>query len=242
MTFESPPIPSGQQPQEFDTFASNYDDTLNRGLALTGERKEYYAAGRIKWLQSRLKKLGIASPQSCLDFGCGTGTSAPLLLATLGLEKYCGFDPSANSIEQAKCFHASPKARFTCDLSSMPARSIDLAFCNGVFHHIAPAERPAAFYRIAESLKPGGVFAFWENNPWNPMVHFMMSRVEFDRDALMLWPSAATKQALQAGLHRLNRSFMFIFPSALAFARRLEPALSSLPLGGQYLLLFQKDA
>jgi len=45
---------------------------------------------------------------------------------------------------------------------------MDLAYCNGVFHHIAPDARPEALAMIRDALKPGGLFAFWENNAWNP--------------------------------------------------------------------------
>jgi SAM-dependent methyltransferase len=49
-----------------------------------------------------------------------------------------------------------------------PAGQADLAFCNGVFHHIPLEERAEAVAYVYRSLRPGGLFAFWENNPVEP--------------------------------------------------------------------------
>jgi len=228
--------------QEFDTFASKYDEALNKGLSLTGEKKEYYAQNRVNWLEYRLRRLGLKIPKNCLDYGCGTGTSAPYLLDTFELTEYLGFDPSTESTIQAELNHGTEKVSLINEITAVKSESIDLAFCNGVFHHIPIIERLSTFEEVSRVLSKGGVFAFWENNPWNPMVHYIMRKVDFDKDAIMLWPKEATKLGLAAGFQRLDLSFKFIFPAALEFARSLEPILSPLPLGGQYLLLFQKNA
>ena len=39
--------------QEFDEFAENYDDALNRGLKFTRESKTFFAEGRMRWLARR---------------------------------------------------------------------------------------------------------------------------------------------------------------------------------------------
>lgn len=237
------PEPSSQPgAAEFDSFAGNYDAELQRALVLTGEDKSYYAEGRVRWLKSCLEKLGLPMPRSCVDFGCGTGGAAPFLAEVLGIEKYVGFDPSGESVKEARRIHADTGWTFTADAGSLQQESFDLAFCNGVFHHIPPADRAGAVHVVARSLKPGGIFAFWENNPWNPMVHYLMSRVSFDRDAQMLFPRTAAKLLRAAGLSVLHRSYKFIFPASLARLRGLEGSLSGVPFGGQYQLLARKGA
>ncbi|HEY6316568.1 MAG TPA: class I SAM-dependent methyltransferase, partial [Acidimicrobiia bacterium] len=57
---------------EFDNYASNYDSALNRGLAVSGESKDYFARQRVRWLAARLADLGV-QPSRILDYGCGTG-------------------------------------------------------------------------------------------------------------------------------------------------------------------------
>ena len=225
---------------EFDTYASNYDEALNRGLALTGEAKEYFAAGRVKWLRKRLDALHC-TPSNCLDFGCGTGTAVPFLRDELKIASYSGFDPSAESIAQAVQQNSWAAATFTSDEGSLESRGFDLAFCNGVFHHIDPDQRESAATLVWQSLKTGGVLAFWENNRWNPAVHYAMSRVPFDRDAKMLFPSQARSLLRKVGFSVLSTDFCFVFPGALRSLRFLEPALCKLPLGGQYLVLARRN-
>ena len=62
----------------------------------------------------------------------------------------------------------------------------DLVYCNGVFHHIPPQERSSALKFVDRTLRTGGLFSFWENNPWNPGTQYLMSRLPFDRDAIKL--------------------------------------------------------
>lgn len=224
---------------EFDAYAENYDDALNQGLALTGEEKEYFAEGRVQWLRQRLKQRNYR-PSSCLDFGCGTGTSATFLRDGLGISSYIGHDPSAESIQQARQQTSWSEARFTAEVESLSSERVDLAFCNGVFHHIPPEFRVAALQAIWGALKPGGLFAFWENNRWNPVVHYMMNRVPFDQDAQMLFPFQARRLLQGNGFRVLSTDYLFVFPGALRALRPLEPALCKLPLGGQYLMLAQK--
>ena len=67
-----------------------------------------------------------------------------------------------------------------------------------------------------------------------------MSRVPFDRDAVMLFPHEARRLLRQAGLDIVLTDSLFIFPASLAGLRPLEPRLCKLPIGGQYLVLARK--
>jgi SAM-dependent methyltransferase len=224
---------------EFDAYAADYDAALNQGLRLTGESKEYYAEGRVGHIRARMALLGLKAG-NCLDFGCGTGTSAVFLRDGLGIGSYTGYDPSQDSITEAKRAVPWSEANFLAETDAVPRQHFDLAFTNGVFHHIPPDQRGAALRLVFGSLKPGGVFAFWENNRWNPAVHWVMSRVPFDRDAQMLFPHQARRLLRQAGLKVLRTDHLFFFPARLAALRPLERWLRRLPLGGQYLVLAQK--
>lgn len=224
---------------EFDAYAANYDEALQRGLDLTGETKDYFAEGRVRWLRQRLAEQG-QQPLSCLDFGCGTGTAAPFLQAGLGIRDYIGYDPSAASIQRAEQDVKSAGVRFTHEASSLEPESVELAFCNGVFHHIPPEQRAGAAELVWRTLKRGGFFAFWENNRWNPIVHYIMSRVPFDHDAQMLFPFQARALLRAARFEMVGTDSCFVFPAALAPLRSLEPMLCKLPIGGQYLVLARK--
>jgi SAM-dependent methyltransferase len=224
---------------EFDDFAEAYDKALNQGLKFTGESKEYFALERVEWVVSRLGS-PAAGVERVLDFGCGTGTSSAMLRGAFPTASYWGFDPSMASVKVAQGVAESGGARFTAEVAELPVGRFDLAFTNGVFHHIPVDQRAEAVALVWRSLKPGGWFAFWENNRWNPMVHFMMSRVPFDRDAQMLFPFQARALLRAAGFQVVCRDFLFVFPAALKALRWLEPGLCKLPFGGQYLILARK--
>lgn len=222
-------------PQEqFDAYARSYDTALRQGLRLTGEGPEYYAQQRVRWLARRCTRLGH-SVTSVLDFGCGTGTGAPFLLREFANARIVGLDISSESIERARAQHIDPRLSFVTALQAEDR--FDLVHCNGVFHHIPPADRAGVLASITSHLRPGGLFALWENNPWNPGTRLVMSRIEFDRDAITLSPTYARRLLRDHGLTPLFCDHLFFFPAALGFARRLEPTLCKIPLGGQYLVL-----
>ena len=118
--------------------------------------------------------------------------------------------------------------------------TFDVVLTNGVFHHIPPSQRAAAFAVIRNALQPCGIFGFFENNPWNPGTRYIMSRVAFDRDAITITPREAKRLLVVNGLKPQRFASLFYFPAALALLRPLEPYMAGLPLGGQYLFLCQK--
>jgi hypothetical protein len=63
-----------------------------------------------------------------------------------------------------------------------------------------------------------------------------MSRVPFDRGAVLLRPSELRALQQSSGLVHHTTEFHFVFPRVLAFLRPAEGLVRSLPLGGQYLV------
>src|SRR5882672_5245801 len=68
----------------FDGYAKSYDAALSSALAPSGESREFFAEGRVEWLRRCLGELG-ARPRRVLDFGCGDGSTTPLLQRILAL-------------------------------------------------------------------------------------------------------------------------------------------------------------
>lgn len=225
---------------EFDSYAADYATQLGAGLSLTGEDMSYYARGRARWLSRRLTSMGIR-PRTVLDFGCGTGSATPYLIGDVGVDRVVGIDVSAASVDIARQRFGGERVSFRqIGVEEFAPASFDLAFCNGVFHHIPLEDRDRSARSVFEALRPGGVFAFWENNPWNPGTRLVMSRVAFDRDAITLTPPSARALLRRAGFEVLRTDFLFIFPAALRWLRWIEPTAASLPLGGQYLVLCRR--
>jgi len=223
----------------FDGYAKSYDAALSSALAPSGESREFFAQGRVEWLRRCLGELR-ASPRRVLDFGCGDGSTTPLLQRVLGAESCIGVDVSPKSLDVARMTHATERIRFELISDVRSDWQMDLAYCNGVFHHIAPNARPAALAMIRDGLKPGGLFAFWENSAWNPATRYVMSRCPFDEGAILISPREARALLMRAGFEIVRTDFRFIFPRALRGLRKLEDLVYRLPLGAQYQVLCRK--
>jgi SAM-dependent methyltransferase len=224
---------------EFDRHADTYDAELNQGLSVSGEEKEYFASGRVQWLQHCLEQLQQA-PRSAIDYGCGIGDTTVLLKESFHLSSVLGLDVSARSLELARLRHIQKDGNFLTFDEYLPQGDIDLVYCNGVFHHIAVETRMSAVDYILRCLRPGGLFALWENNPWNPGTRYVMSRIPFDRDAVTITPPQATKLLRARGFQILGVNYLFFFPRFLKSLRFLEPYASRIPMGAQYQVLCRK--
>ncbi|QDU60823.1 Trans-aconitate 2-methyltransferase [Planctomycetes bacterium Pan216] len=222
--------------ESFDEYADDYNAALEQGLSVSGESKDFFAAGRVAWL-ARCLRGERYSVARVVDFGCGTGSATPFLLDQLQAEQLTGIDVSERSLAVARETYGDHPAVFGGSGEFPADATADLVFTNGVFHHIPPDERPAAFRDIHARLKDGGYLAFWENNPWNPGTRYVMSKIPFDRDAIMVWPRQARRLAASVGLQVVRFDFQFIFPRVLGFLRPLEPCFSPFPLGAQYQML-----
>jgi len=228
-------------PVHFDDYAESYDAALDRGISLSGEDKTYFARRRLEWLRYCLQGL-TGCPRRVMDYGCGSGSATPFFFDVLGASFVLGIDASAKSIGIAERQYGSDRVEFQSLNRFQPNGTLDLVYCNGVFHHIPPRERASAVDCICSSLLPGGIFALWENNPWNPGTRLVMSRIPFDRDAITLTAREA-RDLLRAGcLEVLRTDYLFIFPRPLNRLRGVEPLLSSFPFGAQYQILCRKPA
>ncbi|MBV9107367.1 MAG: methyltransferase domain-containing protein [Verrucomicrobia bacterium] len=218
----------------FDGYAQKYGEVLNKSLKATGENQEYFARRRVE-ITGNLLAQRQATIARVVDFGCGLGTSAPHLAQHLQPKCIVGVDISREILKEAKFRNKLARVSFA-HVEDFNGRA-DLVFCNGVFHHIAPAERRGALEVIRRILGNGGYLAFWENNPLNLGTRYIMSRCEFDRDAVVISPDEARVLLEANGFEIAQTRSAFFFPRLLAWMRGLEKSLASTLLGGQYLLL-----
>lgn len=225
----------------FDAYADDYEGALAQGLAASGEGRDYFARGRLAFLARCLREAGLAPKRPrVMDFGCGTGTSVPLLRELLSPAAIVGIDSSARSIERAVSAQAAPDVAFSVTNRYAPAADLDIVYTNGVFHHIPIADRPAALALLRRALRPGGLLALWENNPFSLGARYVMSKIPFDRDAVMLSARQARTLAGAAGFRILRTDYLFLFPRALRILRPLETLLRPVPAGAQYQVLCLK--
>ena len=226
----------------FDAYAHNYDAAIQTGLRITGEDKDFFARARLDKTSSTIARLFPGSARTkAVDFGCGIGDGAAMLQEKLGFEALLGVDVSAESLIVAETRHRQAGIEFALISDRPPTPDADLVHCNGVFHHIPPEQRSGSLQYIHRSLKPGGAFVLWENNPFNPGVHLVMRAIPFDRDAQLLSPLAALRLLRNNGFQVLELRFHFIFPRVLSAFRRFEDYLARLPVGAQYQVIATKE-
>jgi SAM-dependent methyltransferase len=223
----------------FDQHAAAYEQALSNAIAPSGESREYFSGGRVAWLKRCLEERK-QPVNSLLDFGCGDGATTPLLVQALNAKSAAGVDVSAKSLEIARKRHANEKIRYETIGEFQSPGQMDLAYCNGVFHHILPAQRAAALAIVHQALCKGGIFSFWENNPWSLATRYVMSRCAFDRDAILLSPPEARALLRDGGFEILRTDFRFIFPRALRAFRKIEDWVYRAPLGTQYQILCRR--
>lgn len=219
--------------------AEEYDAMLNRGLKLSGESKDFFMRGRIALMRKHLPK--TFQPKHILDFGCGIGDTCEALAKIYPDAEILGIDTAKDALAFAAKNRSSDRLQYQTVDEFDRKDCFDLAYVNGVFHHIPRHLRIKSAQAVYASLKRDGYFAFFENNPWNPGTRMVMHRIPFDKDAITL-SYRESKHLLQAAGFSNTRisKFAFYFPNALSFLRVLEPALEDLPLGAQYLILTKK--
>jgi trans-aconitate methyltransferase len=224
---------------DFDRYAEGYVDALAKGLSYTGENWDYFARGRVALLRERLsaRQTHITT---AMDFGCGEGSTLALLRDACGASHLYGVEAAGEFVRRASELHAHPQHSFVSVDQWPDTQAVDLVYCNGVFHHILPAQRPATLRFIRRALRPGGVFALFENNPWNPGTRWVMSRIPFDADAHVLSARRSWTMLETAGFRPVGLDFLFVFPRALSAFRPLEQRLRRFPLGAQYLVLAER--
>lgn len=83
-------------------------------------------------------------------------------------------------------------------------------------------------------LRPDGILALFEHNPWHPITRFVVSRCGFDRDAVLLSRSNVCSLLRSVGLHRIESSYIIFIPWGIGVNLVLERVLGWLPLGVQY--------
>jgi len=223
--------------QELFDIPEQYDAMLEKGIAATGNTKDFFIHGRLDHVQK--VSPGLEEIKSILDYGCGTGQTSFELAGRFPKAKITGADLSEKAIQYAnRCFERE-NLEFV-SLGDLSSKTFDLVYLNGVIHHIKPNERESVFSDLYRSTADGGLIWIFENNPANPGTQWAMYANPFDKGVKKVWPSELSRSLRKAGFSVLQTDFLFYFPQWLSFLRPLEKGLIRFPLGGQYGTLARK--
>ena len=225
---------------EFDTFADNYDALLDdpiRNLCSRGGNQFFHIRKR-DMIRDYCERRSIEIARlSALDIGCGRGELLKLL------RKECvavaGCDPSREMLEKGRIVEEGIEVRVQSSGVTIPFEDerFDLVTAACVFHHVVPEDRDALMAEVRRVLKPGGVFALIEHNPYNPMTRLIVRRTPVDRDAILLTARSGRGLLRRAGFLEIECQYFLILPASIYnTSPGLERFVGRLPLGGQYAL------
>jgi SAM-dependent methyltransferase len=235
----------------FDQVARDYERIHDRRLPPGVHSADFIrqrAACAGRWIGD-----GYAGGEFCfLDFGCGNGRMLKSLLGSSALKplvengrlRLFGFDPSMESIHEAKGLAGDDPVGLVSDWQDLPREvRFDLVISCHVFHHIPPAERAATAKTLRSWMKPGSRLVIWEHNPFSPLARLLVKLCPFDADARLL--TRKTTQALfETHAYRgMRHEYVNVFPpqwTRWAVLAAVEQRLARLPIGAQYWVMFER--
>jgi SAM-dependent methyltransferase len=214
---------------EFDDHALGYVRDMENTVPGMLAEGDYFSRYKVEMVAARTR---AEPPRAILDFGCGIGLALQQLVEYFPKAEVWGYDPSQVSLDHART--RAPTARYASAIDDLPKSHFDVVFIANVFHHIPKDARLAAMRACGELLSGYGRIFIFEHNPYNPATRWVFERCPFDEGAEMLKRRATIALAESAGLHVASKRYTLFFPKPLAIFRKLEPAISWLPLGAQY--------
>lgn len=227
-----------QNRAEFDKLSASYEELLADPIRdrFTGAHSEFFHVRKRDLIRAYFHRRGIDSRKlHYLDVGCGKGELLQLLREDF--QQVSGCDPSSGMLEAGKLTERGITTRVQDDPGKLPfaPESFDFVTAVCVYHHIPPPQRPGMTAEILRVLKPGGVFAIIEHNPYNPATRLIVSRTPVDADAILLTSSETRGWMKRVGLRVEETEYFLYLPEKLyRLAGPLESMFKYIPLGGQY--------
>jgi SAM-dependent methyltransferase len=219
---------------EFDEYSLSYEDDIQRAIEFGGKPHDFYTRVKadvlLELLQQRLK-----GTYNLLDVGCGSGLIHPFLLSSEIPVQVTGVDVAAKFLTLAR--KANPGVSYDLyDGQHLPYRAaqFDAAFTICVMHHVEPGQWRQFVAEMNRVVRPGGLVAVFEHNPFNPLTAHIVRSCPIDRNAVLLRPRRLIKLMRDVGLEGVICKFFLFTPLSNAISRRLDRLMHWLPLGAQY--------
>ena len=224
----------------FDAYAGNYADEVQASIDFAGLPHDFYLRAKALLLAEVVQqRLGIGGALSCLDVGCGVGALHPHIAPLF--DHLAGVDVSVASIAEASRRRPAGVYR-SYDGTRLPFEddTFDVALTVCVMHHVPPGAWGTFVDEMRRVVRPGGLVAVIEHNPYNPLTRFAVSRCAFDADAVLLPARRVANLFAASGLTGVAVRHFLLLPSLARAARLLEALVAGMPLGAQYMAFCMK--
>lgn len=222
------------EPHEFDALRDRYDDEITKSIEFAGQEHDFYLRIKANHLVDlTCKTFGSENKIKALDVGCGNG-SMHGLMKNDHLDLY-GCDPASTVVEKAR--QLNPWANYTAsDGETLPYSDnyFDIAFAVCVMHHVPPQNWTAFLTEMQRVVRPGGLLAIYEHNPFNPLTQYIVKSCPIDEHAVLLKSRQLKKLQKEVKLKNIRNEYIIFFPFKHKMFRLFERGLTWLPLGAQY--------
>jgi len=218
---------------EFDNYAPSYEELLQDPIrdGFAGS-SDFFHTRKRDLIRDYFRRNGVDSRQlRYLDVGCGKGELLSLLAADFNHAAGC--DPSSGMLQPME----GADLRVQHDPERIPFDDAEFDFVTAVcvYHHVPLAARAALTREIRRVLRPGGILAVIEHNPYNPATRLIVSRTPVDAEAILLRASETRSLLDNADFSIDSESYFLYLPEKIyRHLAALENLLRHVPLGGQY--------
>jgi len=224
----------------FDDYVQTYQKEVQDSINFIGQDVDFFIELKADLIIELTKRnFGDLSNIKVLDIGSGIGLTDQFL--TTEIKNLYGIDVSGGAVENAK--NRNPSVRYmSYDGERLPFEDnyFDLAFAINVMHHVNPLQWENFVNEMKRVIKPGGIMAVFEHNPFNPLTRLAVSRCEFDRDAVLLSHNKIKSLFKSVHLEFLEDAYIVFFPFKAKLFRNIEFFLRWLPLGAQHYIAGRK--
>ncbi len=224
----------------FDDYVETYRTEIDDSIGFIGQDVDFFIEIKAELLLKLARKnFGSLDKIKVLDIGSGVGLVDRFLKSEI--KQLYGVDVEEGVVQKAKV--NNPEVNYQMyDGEKLPFddNTFDLCFAINVMHHVPPGMWENFSKEMYRVLKPGGIAAVFEHNPWNPLTRVAVARCEFDRDAVLLNHPKIKSLFKSAGLKVFDDSFIVFFPFQAKLFRSIETALGWLPLGAQHYVTGRK--
>jgi SAM-dependent methyltransferase len=226
--------------QDFDRYRATYRRDVDRSVRFSGQDSDFFTDVKARLLlDATTRYQGPNERLDVLDVGCGVGVTDSFLKGRFG--SLLGIDVSDGVVQEAAT--TNPWAGYrSYDGGRIPLDDgeVDVAFAICVVHHVDPPVRVGFLRDVARVVKPGGLVAIFEHNPFNPLTRLAVNRCDFDEGVVLARRGSTTSMLRSAGLEVVEHPYVLFFPFRGEVFRRVERLLGWLPLGAQYMVVCRK--
>jgi SAM-dependent methyltransferase len=218
----------------FDRVGESYEAAVGEAISFAGQEHDFYLEVKARRLVELARQcLGPGRPKA-LDLGCGPGLFDRHVASAFELH---GVDVSPAMVDRAR--ETNPEVEYAVSEPRRlphPDGRFDLAFAVCVLHHVDRAGRLPLVRETARVVRPGGLVAVFEHNPWNPLTRRVVRDCAFDEDVELLPRRELTRLLRAAGLEVVSAHYLLFFPWRGRLFEAAERLLAGVPLGAQYLV------